>query len=287
MNPTLLRKPTEDLKKTQKLIRLVALTLLLAAGTASADLMLHPTRIVLEPNQRAAQLEIINNGSETATYRIALVNRRMNDTGSIQAVTDPRPGELFADSLLRYSPRQVTLQPGAGQTVRVMVRKPGNLAEGEYRSHLLFSKQPDARPGSSAADASNNEIGIVLQTLIGVSIPVIVRHGQTAAELTIANPDLQYSADGTPVLNFQLARSGNESVYGDLAVTHTPANGPAQVLARANGLAVYVPNPSRQVAMKLALPDHSGLLDGTLRVTFREQVKDGGKLLSEVMLSLP
>ncbi|MEX1058129.1 MAG: hypothetical protein WED11_10375 [Natronospirillum sp.] len=289
MNPILSRILTPTHSSDRRRIRFAALALLFATGYASADLMLHPTRIVLSQNQRAGQLEVINNSSETVTYRITLVNRRMSDTGSILAATDPQPGELFADSLLRYSPRQVTLLPGAGQIVRLMVRKPGNLADGEYRSHLLFTKQPAAKSGSIASrdSATNDEIGIVLNTLVGVSIPVIVRHGETAAEMEITQLDLQNTGDAKPMLNFQLARAGNQSAYGDLTVTHISTSGRSQVLARVNGVAVYVPNSFRQVAMALAVPDNAALNSGTLRVTFREQAKNGGGLLAEAQLILP
>ena len=53
-------------------------------------------------------------------------------------MTEAAPGEHFADGMLSWSPRQITLQPGTAQVVRLMVRKPEGLAEGEYRSHLDF-----------------------------------------------------------------------------------------------------------------------------------------------------
>ncbi len=84
---------------------------LLLAPPAMADLMLHPTRVVFEKNQRAAQVELINNGTERATYRISLMNRRMTETGELVPVTEPLPGEQFADAMLVFSPRQVTLAP--------------------------------------------------------------------------------------------------------------------------------------------------------------------------------
>ena len=48
---------------------------------ALAGLTLHPTRVVFEKNQRTTQVDLINNGSEPATYRISLVNRRMGEDG--------------------------------------------------------------------------------------------------------------------------------------------------------------------------------------------------------------
>ena len=94
---------------------LLALALCLTAPLAWADLSLFPTRVVLEPNQRAAQVELMNSGSTPETYRINLVNRRMGDAGEFFPMDAVAPGHLFADALLRYSPRQITVQPGSSQ----------------------------------------------------------------------------------------------------------------------------------------------------------------------------
>ena len=267
-----------------------ALLFLLPASHAGAELMLYPTRVVFAGNQRAAQLELINNGSQGATYRISLVNRRMSETGAFTEIETPLPGEQFADDLLRYSPRQVTLEPGAGQAVRIMVRKPANLPAGEYRSHLLFAQQPEARDGSSIearGSAAENEIAIKLTTLVGASIPVIVRHGNTDASVSLTQLDLQQPSAGAPTLALQMERSGCQSVYGDLTVSLIPARGAEQVIARANGVAVYTPNLVRRARIALQWPNGQRLADGTLRVSYREQAEDGGELLAEAVLELP
>jgi hypothetical protein len=265
--------------------------LLLAAPPALADLMLAPTRIVLEKNQRSAQLDLINNGQETATYRINLVNRRMSETGEFSAIDSPRPGEQFADALLRYSPRQVVLAPGAGQTVRISLRKPANLPAGEYRSHLQFDRIADAKGSSSIASQdqpSGNEVAISLTALIGVSIPVIVRHGETAASVTLSGLELLKPAAGqAPTLAFEMQRSGNRSVYGDLAASFTPQGGLEQQVGKVGGVAVYTPNPLRRVKMELQPPAGLVLSRGTLRVSFRDRPDAGGKLLAEAAIEVP
>ncbi|MFC2992788.1 fimbrial biogenesis chaperone [Halomonas tibetensis] len=269
-------------------LTLCALLLVLPASHALAQLMLYPTRVVFEGNQRSAQLELINNGTETATYRISLVNRRMSDTGEFSDITAPLPGEQFADALLQYSPRQVTLEPGAGQAVRIMVRKPGDLATGEYRSHLLFAQQPDASGSRSieSGSAADGEIGVQLTALVGASVPVIVRHGATDANVALTQLELQRAPSGAPLLALQMQRNGTQSVYGDLTVSFTPRSGAEQVIGRANGVAVYTPNPLRNARIALQPPSGLSLSNGTLRVTYREQAEDGGELLAEAALSL-
>lgn len=270
----------------------VGVLCLVLASPASANLMLHPTRIVFDKNQRSAQLELINNGKETATYRISLVNRRMSDIGDISAIDTPLPGEQFADEFLRYSPRQVVLAPGAGQTVRILLRKPADLPAGEYRSHLQFDRIPAVGSTSSIDNQDQKTepgaVGVQLQALIGVSIPVIVRHGETAATVSMAGLQLlKPVADKPPTLAVDLQRSGNRSVYGDLVATFTPHNGALQEVGRAGGVAVYTPNPLRRVKLTLQPPQGLTLARGTLRLEYKERLEAGGKLLAEMAVELP
>lgn len=270
---------------------LVALALCLAAPLALADLALFPTRIVLEKNQRAAQVELMNSGTAPETYRINLVNRRMGENGEFIAIEAPGPGDLFADPLLRYSPRQVTVQPGSSQTVRILVRKPADLAPGEYRSHLQFDRVADSAGATSIEQAGKSDdkaIGVVITALVGASIPVIVRQGETQASVTLSDLALLPAAGDTgPALSFQINRSGNRSVYGDLSVRFTPSGGKPVDLAKAGALAVYVPNALRRARMQLQVPAGVALAGGILSLSYRERAEAGGKMMAEASLPLP
>jgi hypothetical protein len=261
--------------------------LILLPQAALANLMLYPTRLVFEKNQRTTQVDLINNGNEPATYRISVVNRRMSETGELLAIDAAREGELFATGMVQFSPRQVTLQPGASQTVRVMIRKPAGLAAGEYRSHLHFEKMAESRGATSVeASGQEKEIGIVLTALVGASIPVIVRHEVSPASVSLSHLALQKAAP-QPVLALQFDRAGNSSVYGDLAVSFTPLGGAEQVVGRAAGVAVYSPNALRRASLALQPPPNLPLARGTLRVAYRGRPEAGGALLAEAALEVP
>lgn len=267
---------------------LLGLSAGISPGDATADLMLHPVRVVFERNQRAAQLDLINNGSETTTYRISLANRRMSETGEFSNADTPLPGEQFVGDMLRYSPRQVVLEPGAAQTVRLLLRKPAGLAPGEYRSHLVFERLPDVSAPKPRAKAPDNGVRIELKALIGVSIPVIVRHGATAASVALSNLELQKPTPGQPaVLSFAIQRSGTRSVYGDIIVGFTPDGGREYEVGGAKGVAVYTPNPLRRVRLALTPPPGSALARGTLRVAYRQRPEEGGNAFAEAALGLP
>jgi fimbrial chaperone protein len=275
---------------------LLAAFVLLLAGLAPfssfADLMINPTRVVFEGNQRSAQIDVINDGTTPATYRVRVVNRQMTESGEFKEITSPGAGDQFADSMLVYSPRQIVLKPGTQQLVRIALRKPADLAEGEYRSHLMFEKVAD--PGLSNTLESQikpgpNEVGVNIAALVGVSIPVIVRQGKTDATTTISGIAVaQPRTPGQPgAIEFEVNRSGNRSVYGDLTATFKTPAGPEQLVAQAGGVAVYVPNTHRRVRLNLQMPDGTQLAGGTLKVTYKERIADSGKLLAESSIQIP
>ena len=275
---------------TTSFLLLGALAALLVPRPAAADLMLHPTRVVLEKNQRAAQVELINSGTQTTTYRIGIVNRRMGEGGDFSAADTALPGEQFADAMLRFSPRQVTIPPGGGQTVRILLRKPADLPVGEYRSHLQIDRVGTPSDGVRVAGAppGPGEVGVQLQVLVGVSIPLIVRQGDTTATLALSGLELLKPSPGDPpIIAAVMQRSGNRSVYGDLVVSFIPPGGSPVPVGKAAGVAVYAPNPVRRVKLALQPPAGMALSRGTLRLAFMQRPEEGGRQLAETSVQLP
>ncbi len=275
---------------------LAALALMLVlAVPAMADLMIFPTRIVFEGRTRTAQVDLVNTDNRAATYRIGFAQRRMNENGSFSNIDTPLASEQFADQMIRYSPRQVVLAPGAGQAVRLLLRRPENLADGEYRSHLVFERVPDAPlPAAKPADDSDQssaapaaDMNIKLTALVSVSIPVIVRHGVTNATVSITQPRVQRDTqDGKPLIAFTVERSGNRSVYGDLTAYYTPPGGEPKAIAQASGVALYAPYPKRNVTLHLNPGAGVPADGGQLRVEFRARPEDHRVLLGSAETSL-
>jgi hypothetical protein len=251
---------------------------------ATAQLVVAPTRVVFEGRTRTASVNLINRGDKAGTFRIKFERKRMTEDGSVVPLTKTRPGELFADQMVRYAPRQITLQPGQSQVVRLMLRKPPNLADGEYRSHMLFQHIP----GNSGTDISSqvgnaSGLSIRLIPIIGISIPVIVRQGKTSASVSLTDVHLdKRSADDTrAMLVLSARRSGNQSVYGDFTIRFTAAEGGHPfVVGRANGIAIYTPNDKRTVKIPLQAPRGVHLRNGTLEVEYRTPPDAGNKVLA-------
>jgi P pilus assembly chaperone PapD len=268
-----------------------------AAGVAGAQgagtLGVTPTRVVFEGRTRSSEVLLINRSQAETTYRIHFVQRRMREAGAFEEIDAPRPGELFADALIRYAPRQVTLPPLGSQSVRLLVRKPPELAPGEYRSHLVFQEVPSRRRGETLEppERGKGEIRVQLVPTFAVSIPVIVRHTELQASVTLADGRLEaaHEAGESPSLHVRLDRDGDRSVYGDLAVSYRPPSGgeAESPIGLLRGVAVYTPNRSRSVRVPLALPAGVALGKGSLSAVYREPPEAGGVVLAEAAFPIP
>jgi hypothetical protein len=257
------------------------------------DLLVAPTRIVLEGRLRSAEVSLINIGRQTATYRVSLTHLQMSENGEMKEIDKPEEGAPFADALIRYSPREVTLEPNAAQVVRMQIRLPASLPDGEYRSHLLFRAVP---PETVAPERSIEKAGeekpatgfsVRLTPIYGVSIPVIVRHGATAAKASLEDAAYRPAVGDEPaMLECRLKRSGNQSIYGNLTVAFVPASGTRRVVGVVNGIAVYTPNPFRTVRVPLQAPPGVVLAHGRLEVAF-SKADVNGERLAETAVSLP
>jgi len=228
-----------------------------------------PTRIVFEQRDRSAQVTLVNQGNETGEFRISFIRQNMLESGDFVRVEEDQPG-LYSDTLIRYSPRQVTLPPGQSQVIRLMLRKPRDLEDGEYRSHLLFQALPRADSSNIekiAEQQASDAIIVELLPIVGVSIPVIVRHGELTSRVSLS--DARLLTDGeAPRIALDINRSGNGSVYGDLRATFTPDGGEPLIVAQANGVAVYANIDKRHFQSPLTLPAGISLAKGTLEVAF-------------------
>ena len=114
-----------------------------------------------------------------------------------------------------------------------------------------------------------------------------MRHEVDPASVSLSHLELPEEPGAEPMLALQFDRSGNSSVYGDLAVGFTPQGGAEQVIARAAGVAVYNPNPLRRAKIALQPPAGLALARGTLRVTYSARPEAGGAVLAEGTLACP
>lgn len=254
------------------LTMLLLISLFLSPGIikAQGDLLITPRRVVFEGNKRSIDISLANIGKDTATYNISLVQIRMTEDGGFETITEPDEGQSFASPYIRFFPRTVTLKPDEAQTVKVQAVRTGDLAPGEYRSHLYFRATPKEKPLGEENPEQQDQatISIKLVPVFGITIPVIIRVGNPSVNVTLSDLSLTFENDTLPRLSFVFNRTGDYSVYGDVDVVHIAPGGTVTSVGIAKGVAVYTPNPRRKFSFNLIGGETVDFHSGRLIVTF-------------------
>ena len=265
--------------------------------TVGANLNVTPKRVTFSRNQRSATVYIFNQGTAAATFDVALIDRVMLPDGQImsaeEAAKNPESKAYVdkiksAKEMLLISPRRVTLAPGKGQTIRLRAIERPDAGASEFRSHLTITTIPPRDTGVTAEEVSSGQPGalrIVINSVFGLSIPAIVRQGDIDVRAAIENPRVEYanlSPDGvkppqrTAVMVFEVARLGQNSLFGNFEVR--PAGSRGDPLGVARGVGVYTELDRRTVRIPLSRIPAAG---EKLEITFSDDDTSPGKVLAK------
>ncbi|MFN3701628.1 MAG: molecular chaperone [Alphaproteobacteria bacterium] len=251
--------------------------LIAVSGSALANMTIMPIRVVIENRDRSAEVTVINTTNRTVTYQLAWGNRRARAEGGYEHLDAPLDPVFDPAQHLVFSPRQVTIAPGQSQRVRITVRRPADLPDGEYRAHLVFMSQTAAR--SSRRPTEGVEMN--LSPRVGLSVPVFVRQGEYNAGAKIANPEfVNANHEGTQrALRVTLERIGTHSINGALEVHWTPPGQPERQIGRINNIVTFHELPSRIVTVTL---NENYITSGVIRVAFVGVDRQRGMVFDEV-----
>lgn len=269
------------------LILIVSVLLLIPSikSAAQGDLLVFPKRIVFDETKKSQSINISNTGRDTARYIISFVQIRMKEDGNFENITQPDPNQYFADPYLRIFPRQVILGPNESQVVKIQLQKSDQMVPGEYRSHLYFRAMPDVKPlGEKDIQKDTASISVKLIPVFGITIPIIIRKGETTAKVSLSNISFQKINDSIPVLKLDFNRTGNISVYGDITVSLILPNGKTTKVGEIDGFAVYTPGMLRKC--KIELKKGIEYNKGKLLITYSAPREDKGSKLAEAELEL-
>jgi P pilus assembly chaperone PapD len=236
---------------------------------AQGDLLITPRRVVFEGSKRSMDLNLANTGKDTANYAISLVQIRMKEDGGFETITDPDPDQRFADRFIRFFPRSVTLGPNEAQAVKIQLIRANELEPGEYRSHFYFRSIPKISPlGEKEKAKDTTTISVMLTPVFGITIPAIIRVGESTAKVTISDLGFEMVNDTIPRFSMVFNRTGNMSVFGDLTVDYISTRGKITRVGMANGVAVYTPNTKRRFEFSLNNLPGVDYRSGTLRLIY-------------------
>ena len=268
-------------------IRLIAIAILAATTTLAfcqglGDLVVTPTRVVLGDKLKSADIMLLNRSMQPIRYRLTLVDMEMSEDGLMRRID--AGSSQSAINLLRLSPREILLQPGESQRIKIAAIMPLSLAEGEFRSHLAFEPVSAPKP-EETGQATDGGVTLKFQIRSVVTIPIVVRHGHVAATASIS--DATFGTDTTgQFVRFTLHRAGNRSIRGDVDAVFKPTSGKAIPIGKIAGLPVYCPNEDRIVTVRLT-QSISSLGKGVIEVSFTEPDQSRSNVAAKATIGIP
>lgn len=263
-----------------KIVILVTLGLIVAAQSY-ASLLISPVRTVLSERERTQIITLINTGNETRSYRVEWRQLMAVPEGGYREYTEEEKKRIAGlERIARVTPKQVSLQPGQRQSVKILLRKPENLAAGEYRSHLSFV----ALPLNTAPENNSGESSIKLQLLMSYSMPVIYRAGSVIVNPEITNLSLVHIKEsGVTNIKVDFYHDDLFSTHGRLVAIWTPKNGTPRQVGLLNGYNFYP--ETKNATIQFPWKDFK-LAPGSLEVRYEGQGEYHGLLLAQKTLTI-
>ncbi len=163
---------------------LVGLSMRMAASAQALSVL--PVNILLGPGERATALTVTNQGTSKTSVQVRAFAWNQYEDKDLLSPSDA----------IIVSPPIATLDPGASQVVRLILRDKAQVRESTYR--ILLDQIPPP-----------NEPGIV-HVVLRLSIPIFAQPG------TRANPDVQFHVEETK--DGQLALVGENNGLRHLAI---------------------------------------------------------------------
>jgi hypothetical protein len=261
------------------------------------DINLYPKRVVLQGRDRIASVGLFNRAASEGRYDIVVSDMMMTPLGNIVelgSVENPEEKARVktASALLRWSPRKIVLPASAAQTVRIMARIPPDLPPGEYRSHFSVVQIPPGGEGGGfsvddmSEQSASRSVGVRITPRFGISIPVIVRVGETTVQAGLRDLAVKTLSDGRKVVALTITRSGTRSAYGDITVM---APGQPKPVAIIKGIGVYPEVDSRpvNVPIDLNVPASAYAPGAKLMVTYTDDDYRPGEILARQDFVVP
>lgn len=236
-----------------------------------------PRKVVMENRDRSAEITVMNLFDEPSMMRASIIHYRQNEDGSYTKLEAPLSDVFDPEPIARFSPRQFILSPGGRQKIRLSLRKPADLAEGEYRFHVLVTRY-DVEDEKAQ---STQGVGIQLQMNMGVAIPVVVRQGNL--DVSAKMEDIRIipaseSSSGRPRLGLTILREGSAGSIGELQVLWTPKGAKTRKIGEITNMNVFSEINKRNIAVPL---EELPLGAGQLRLIYKN---DDGNVFDEVIL---
>jgi hypothetical protein len=247
---------------------ILASCFILTSGGARADMLVMPMRVYFKDGDRLKGLTTLNTGNVQAVYRLSFEHKKQLPNGSYENLQGPlNPAYNPADWLV-YSPRQVSLVPQAKQGIRISLRRPADLPDGEYRTHAILKRTArDAIESRGESAPQGSQASMMIN--VGFAIPVVIRKGRYDTTATIESfrmlaPDA--SDGGKSRAQIDILRQGKYSSVGRVDAYWRAPGAQEEVQVSGRSSLIIFPEVDRRTA---TLTFNRPVQGGTIRLVYR------------------
>jgi len=252
--------------------------------SARADILITPSQVVFEDRDRFGSVMLVNTGNESRTYDMEWMFFEMIDGAGNYDVVDKPPSEFDLSKYVIFSPRRVTLAAGASQKIKLALRRPSEIPEGDYHVHLKFALDPKAPEDiverqKKDIDTVDGSSGAAVGINVSYSIPIILVSGKSEVDVGIEELKLDRNQkSGSLEASFLLTRSGKPySVLGHINVFHIDDKGREEMVGEIGNAFVFSEVNSRAFNIPLT----KEITGGSLRVVVKNYDKESNFVYAE------
>lgn len=189
---------------------------------AYAQLLIAPTRFVLDADTSVTEKIVVeNNSDQPIRLEIKPIYRPVKANGLVRTDTNIAESENIANWIKVSPPIIRELKPNQRRTVRLRMNAlPADMPDGEYRAYLWFSPIEKASEAATADLSrkvrSNNGSAFQLNFHINSYVPVYVQKGQKVQDVKFQcdNQNLKITNDG----KFQFSAKLNVNEHSEKVV---------------------------------------------------------------------
>lgn len=293
--------------KTKRSLKVLIAAVILAVMpvVGAHAIFVNPVTIVLKDKDVATRVTINNRSNKPKLIKLSWERRAQLADGTMVKLNEGDenpPGYRPADPYVKFSPRQFVLQPKTYQKVRMVAMRPGDMAPGEYHSHLLIEEFPvdasaaataaaaaeggeDAEEAAKVAEASSKGgFGGRIELRINKSTPVFLLTGETKIDLAVEHANV-VMLDGKPQLDVAVTNESTRSIYVQVIADCKGADG---ALTSENIFMMRIYAEAKRVAnakpFKTIDPKQCSALD--MRLVGAEDFEYDGKTIMKVPVGL-
>lgn len=231
---------------------LLALTLL--PGVAQAQgVLIAPHALFIDHRTRSGWIQLHNPGAEPAEVNLELLFGYpvTDSTGQLELRMIEEPDSTLPSAMtwIQAFPRRTVVPPQGRQTIRLMVRPPADLADGEYWARVVVAARGGTVP-VEVQDSANIQIGLTLE--VRTILPLLYRKGPLTTGVRLA--DTRATREGDSVMvRTRMTRTGTAAYLGTVRASLRNAGG-TEVAQYTMPISVYYDIEPRFALAAPALP---------------------------------